>query len=192
MLTGGGGGVQRLRLHRGQQLVPNHVQYRLHVFDAAGNRHHRLLLRQDQTVLPERAVAAKGIVPAAPKLETVTLIPVAFRIAAVRRLLRRRHRHPFGRQQLLSIPCAALQVKLAELRDVLCAHAQSVTAQRNALKVRVPHWMLNAERVEQTRTEKIEHGLTGDLLNDGRLHERGGGVVFEVRARQMYDSLGEK
>src|SRR5204862_2359900 len=124
---------------------PNHVQYSLHIFDTAGDRHHRVLLRHHQAILPERAVATKSIVTAAPELKTVALIPIALRIAAVRGLLRRGHRHPFGREQLFAIPTALLQVKLAELRDVLRTHAQPVTAQRNALKVRIPDGMLDAE-----------------------------------------------
>ena len=130
--------------------------------------------------------------PTAPELETISLIPIAPRIAAVRGLLRRGHRHPFRREQGFAIPTAALQKKLAKLRDVLRAHAQAVTAQRNALKVRVPNRMLDAERFEQARPEKIEHGLAGNLLDDRRLHERGRGVVFEVSARQMRHFLGEK
>jgi hypothetical protein len=128
LLAGSGIGRQGLGLERWQKLVPNHVQHGLHVFDATGDRHHRVLLWHNEAILSERAVTAIGVVPAAPELETVTLVPIAIRIAAVGRLLCRGHRHPFRREQWFAVPAAALQVKLAELRDVLRAHAQAVTA----------------------------------------------------------------
>ena len=45
---------------------------------------------------------------------------------------------------------------------------------------------------EQAQLEKIEHGLAGDLLDNRRLHEGGGGVVLEMRAGQMRLRLGKK
>src|SRR5439155_11258258 len=123
------------QFHRREELIPNHVQHRLHVFDAAGDRHDGILVRHDKAILPEGAVAAISIVTTAPELETVTLIPIALWIAAIGRLLPGGHGDPFGWDQLLAVPTALLQVKLAELRNILCAHAQAVTGQRNCLDV---------------------------------------------------------
>ena len=67
---------QGLVFHRGQQMVPDQVQFALHVADLSGNRNHGVLLRHDDHVLAEGAVAAEGMVPAAPELVAIALEPV--------------------------------------------------------------------------------------------------------------------
>src|SRR5258706_184851 len=102
------------------------IEAGLHIFDAAGDGHDGVLVGHDEAILAEGAVAAIGVVPAAPELETVALIPIALRVAAVGGLFGGGHRDPFRGEQLLAIPAAVLQIKLAELGDVLGADAQTV------------------------------------------------------------------
>src|SRR5262249_17787317 len=76
-------GGQRPRIHRRQKFVPDQVQNRLHVLDATGDGDHRILLGQDDAVLPECAIAPVGTMARAPELVAVTLVPITLRIATV-------------------------------------------------------------------------------------------------------------
>src|SRR5262245_53945517 len=104
--------------------------------------------------------------PAAPELVAITLIPIALRAAAGGCLLRRRGFDPRGGNQLLAFPLALLQIKLPELRDVLRADVQTPAAVIDALKIRVPRRIRNAERIEQTRLQEFEDRLARHLLHD--------------------------
>ena len=75
---------QRLRLHRRQQVLPDQVQLALHVAGLGGDGHHGVLLRHDDHELAESAVAAEGVMPAAPELVAVALQPVVLVVGPAR------------------------------------------------------------------------------------------------------------
>ena len=76
-------GGERLLLHRGEKLVPDQIQHRLHVLHSARDGDHGILLGQDDAELAEGPVAAEGPVPATPELVAVALVPIALGVAAV-------------------------------------------------------------------------------------------------------------
>src|SRR5205823_2347037 len=110
-------------LQRRQQLVPNHVENRLHVSYTARDGDYRVLLGEHNAELAERSISAIGIVAATPKLVAVALVPVAFGIAAVGRLSAGGCIYPRLRHELLSLPLALLQIELAKAGDVFGANA---------------------------------------------------------------------
>src|SRR5215510_14289971 len=69
-----------------QEFLPYEVQNRLHITQTARDGDDRVLLRQNNAILAERAVAAICAVAATPELIAIALIPVAPGITAVRRL----------------------------------------------------------------------------------------------------------
>src|SRR5215510_15657986 len=69
-----------------QEFLPYEIQNRLHVKQTARDGDDRVLLRQNNAILAERAVAAICAVAATPELIAIALIPVASGITAVRRL----------------------------------------------------------------------------------------------------------
>src|SRR5262245_45481591 len=69
-----------------QKFLPYEIQNRLHVTQTARDGDDRVLLRQNNAILAERAVAAICAVAATPELIAIALIPVAPWITAVRRL----------------------------------------------------------------------------------------------------------
>src|SRR5262245_57246577 len=69
-----------------QEFLPYEIQNRLHVTQTARDGDDRVLLRQNNAILAERAVAAICAVAATPELIAIALIPVAPWITAVRRL----------------------------------------------------------------------------------------------------------
>src|SRR5271165_3594688 len=113
-------------------MLPNQLQFSLHAGALAGDRDDRVLLGHDNSVLPKRAIAAEGVVPAAPKLVAIALVPIALtfqpfqiRSAWLLNLECRRLFDPVSRQYLASIPQALLQVKLAKLGKALRLNDQS-------------------------------------------------------------------
>src|SRR5204863_2229450 len=108
----------------------------------------RVVLRQNEHVLPERAVAAIAV-PRLPELVAVSLVPVTARARAIRRLQRGRRVDPRGRDELLPVPLPLLQVELAEPGDVLRAHAQAVRPRVDSFGTLHPRRALDAERLEQ-------------------------------------------
>lgn len=79
------GGIRRegVGFHRGQQFLPDQIQYGLHIADACGDGDDGILQRHDDAKLSKRAIAPIAIVAAAPKLVAVPLLPVPGEIAAV-------------------------------------------------------------------------------------------------------------
>src|SRR5215469_13965659 len=63
-------------MHRRKEVLPDFIQNRLHVLKTANHGEHRILFRQDDTVLAERSVAAIAMVPAAPELIPITGGPI--------------------------------------------------------------------------------------------------------------------
>ena len=143
-------------------------------------------------ILAERAVAAIGAVAAAPELVAVALVPVALRVAAVGGLPGGGRFDPRGGHELLALPLAFLQIQLAEPRDVLGADAQAVAAGRDALRAGLPGRVLDPQGLEQSRLQVIEHGHAGHLLDDGREHVGGRGVVEEVSPRLEGDGMRQE
>src|SRR4051812_14386839 len=124
-----------MRFHARKQFIPDQIEHGLYIFNPARNCDDFILVGHHDAILSESAVAPVGIVPTAPELKTVALVPITFRITAVRRLLRSRHRDPFGWEQLFAIPTTLLQVDLTQPRDVFRANAQPIAAERDALKI---------------------------------------------------------
>src|SRR5690242_6857616 len=117
-------------MYRRQQLLPYEVQHALHVPSATGDSDNSILVRHDNAKLPKRPVTAIAPVPAAPELVAVPLIPIAGGIAAVGSLDRGGSIDPFRRNKLFAVPLAVLQIKLAELRDILSTNVQPRTTER--------------------------------------------------------------
>ena len=180
-------------------MVPHEVNFALHIADLGVDRDDRVLLRHDDHVLAERAIAAVGVVTAAPELIAVALQPVVLRIRARglggRGLLdfeRRRFRDPRRGQKLAALPDALLQIELAEFRERLGRHAQAPAAGVDAARTNFPRHAADAERFEQARREVIENFLAGEFLDDGRAHVGGGAVIHERAARRVRDGRGEE
>src|SRR5262249_19613337 len=76
-------GRQRIMFHGRKQFIPDEVQNRLHVSDAAGDSHYRVLLGHDDAELSEGAVASVGAMTRPPELVAVSLIPVTVGVAAI-------------------------------------------------------------------------------------------------------------
>src|SRR5438094_4881634 len=133
-----------------------------------------------------------GGVARSPELVAVPLIPIARRVAAIGGLPRGCRLDPRGWDQLPAVPVTVLQVQLAELGNIFRANAQPVGAECDPLRAGAPGGVCNAQRLEQTGTEIVEHGLAGHLLNDGRLHVSARRVGEKVCARLMRDRLSEE
>jgi hypothetical protein len=101
-------GGQRLGTHRRQQMLPHQIESGLHIGQATGDRNYRVLVGQDDAVLPERAIAAVGAVATSPELITVALLPVAFGVASVGGLPLSRSIDPFLAQDSFAVPNAFL------------------------------------------------------------------------------------
>jgi hypothetical protein len=126
------GGIfrQRLVCKRREEVIPDGVHLALEVAGVGGVNNHRVLVGNDDAELATRAVAAKGIVGAAPELEAVTLLPVdadfGMRFLIVGNLLAGCLFNPFLRNQLLAVPLSFLQVELAKFGDVFGADSALV------------------------------------------------------------------
>src|SRR5205823_781056 len=118
----------------------------------------------------ERPVAPVGAVAAAPELVAVALVPIALRIAPVGGLPGGRRFDPRRGHELLPVPPALLKVELAEFRNVLGADAQAIPAGRDALGAGLPRRAVDAQRLEQARSQVVEDRLAGRLLDGGREH----------------------
>ncbi len=69
-----------------EEVIPDEVEFVLHVFGVGGEDDDGVLFREDDAELAEGTVAAVGVVAAAPELEAVALGPVAVGFIAVRDL----------------------------------------------------------------------------------------------------------
>ena len=171
---------------------PDRVDHGLHVGDSRSYGEHGILLGQHDAELPERAVAAVGVVLAAPELITVTLRPVVARgVVAVLGVQCGGIVHPLGGNHLPPLPVAALEVELAELRDVFRRDAETEAALVDAAWALLPGGAVDAERLEQARREVVEQALAGEALNDGREEVGRPGVVYEAGARFEFHRHGE-
>src|ERR1022692_3500080 len=150
--------------HGRQEFVPHEVQDALQVSSAAGDGHHRILFGHDDAKLSEGSVPAITSMTAAPELITVTLLPVARRVAAIGSLAGGGRLDPCGRDQLLTVPFAFLQVKLAQAGDVFGPDVQSRAAERDSLPA-FPGRIFNPQRIEEAWPKIIEHRHAGRLLH---------------------------
>src|SRR5947209_5600218 len=97
-------------------MFPNQVQFALHTGAFAGDRNNSVLFRQDNGELSESSVSAKSIVPAAPELVAVALVPIAFALqflqlgAGLLDFEAGGFLDPIGRNKLLSVPNTFLQI----------------------------------------------------------------------------------
>ena len=186
-----GGGIfgERLGAHRREQMFPDEIELALHARALAGDRDDRVLLREHDGELSERAVAAERLVLAAPELIAISLEPVILRVGAGRlggrRLLDLEgggFLDPFRGQNFAAFPGAFLQIELAEFREIFGAHAQPPAAGIDAARTRLPGGAFDAERFKHARLEAVQRGLPGDLLDDRREHVGGGAIVEEMAA----------
>ena len=86
---------ERFVVHSWQEFVPDHVQFGLHVARIGRNCDDRVQLWQNDAELSVLTIAAVGVISTTPKLETISLIPVLSRVAAIRDLLRSCQLNPF-------------------------------------------------------------------------------------------------
>src|SRR5204863_2823263 len=142
-------------------------------------------------VLTKRAVSPIAMTRL-PELIPVSLIPVTVWRRAIRRLKLRCLGDPLRGNQLASVPHALLQVELTQTCDFLCAHAEPDSTECDAVQTRHPRWILEAQRIEQARSQIIEHRHAGRFLNDRRKHVCRGGVVEKMRARLERNRMREK
>jgi hypothetical protein len=96
-----------------------------------------------------------------PELESVALLPIqpAGRVVGERQwridLPAACLINPIGRQQLLAIPTAALQVQLAESSDRIRRGEQSAEADVAACRVLLPADFADAQRIQQSRAQIV-------------------------------------
>ena len=180
------------RFEFGEERVPDDVHDGLHILDAAGDGDDGVVLGEDDAVLAEGAVAAVGVVAAAPELVSVALVPIAGGAAAVGGLAGGGGGDPGFGEKLFAIPVSFFEIKLAEFGDVFGADVQAEAAHVDALFIGFPDGLFDVEGFEEARLKVIDDGLADFLLNDGGKHETGGGVVDEVRAWFVRDGKGEE
>ena len=144
-------------------------------------------------ILAKGAVAAVGVVPAAPELVAVAHAPVggALRVAVVR-MGGRGLGDPRCRHRLLARPDAALQVHLAKAGDVLELDMEPGAAEVDAARVALPGGVLDPQRVKEAGAKVGEQRLARQLRDDGREHVGGGGVVDKPRAGLPFDREAQK
>jgi len=183
---------ERRRAERGQQRFPDEVQHALHVADAGGDGDDHVLIGHDDAVLAEGAVAAVGVVPAAPELITVALFPVCVFVARVVAVRARGFGDPGGGNDLAAVPFPILQIELAEVSDVLGRDVEAPAADVDAARIAVPDRIGDAERIEEARAEVFADAHACASLHAGGEHIGGAAVVDEVRAGRAIDRADEK
>ena len=125
-----------------------------HIVNARRNGHHHMIVRGDHTQLTEHTIAAVAVLPGAPELIPVPLMPFVFgfRLAVgIVDLLRRSQLKPFRRQHLTALPYAALNQANAETQNAVRRKMQPPSAAANALRAAVPIRLRDAQRRKQTR-----------------------------------------
>src|ERR1022692_3518377 len=168
---------QRLWFHSRQQMLPDQVQLALHVAGFGGDGHDGVLFRHHNHILSERAIAAEGVMPAAPELVTISLEPIVLVVRAAgfggQRLLDLEAGglfDPLGGEQLPASPGALLAIQLADLREGFGLNAQAPTANVDAARTGFPGYPPYAQRREQPWLKEVNDLLSGNLLDDGRQH----------------------
>src|SRR4051812_18751510 len=133
-------------------MVPDGIHLSAKAVRVGSDRDYGILLGNHDAELAGAAVAAKGVVRAAPELEAVTLRPVDADLRVsfliVWDLLARRLFDPFFWEQLPAIPLSLLKIELAELRDVFRAEIETIAAERVAFGAGVPLRVFNPQRLK--------------------------------------------
>ena len=180
-------------------MLPHEIELALHVFVLARHDDDGVLLRQNDGVLAEGAIAAEGGALAAPELVAIALQPVVLRFWAVwfiaaglLDVFARGFLDPRDGQKLLALPLAFLQQELAKLREAFALNAESPAAGGDAARAGLPAHVADAERGEEPRREILQQAFASDLLDDSGAHVGSGAVVHELRAGRVRDIQREK
>jgi hypothetical protein len=184
--------LEFLGMECGEEFVPDDVEFALHVVGLSGDGDDGVFFGDDDAELAVFAIAAKGVVAAAPELEAVALVPIFGRVAAVGDLFGGGLLDPRSRNQLFAVPFAFLQIEQAEFGDVFSANFQTKAAGTDSLRTGTPIRIFDAEWFEEARLEIIENGLAGDLGDDRGEHVTAGGVVLEMGSRFVRNGMSEE
>ncbi len=160
------------------------IEHRLHVGVATGPHEHRILLGHDDDELAERAIAAVGAVAAAPELVAVALLGVdRGSLAGCRCRRARPWRRRSTRPDTTCLPfhcprCSRNCPNTARSSIVIERPQPPVSTPCGRL---LPGRVLDAEWLEQSRGEVVEHPAAGDALHDAR---------EQIRRRRVVDPVG--
>src|ERR1700759_3512080 len=130
-------------------MLPDLVEYRLHIPHPTDDGQQRLLFGHDYAILAEGAIATVAMVPTSPELIAIPDRPVGVGLGvAVIGMRTGRLFYPFLRQDAFSIPHPLLKIHLTETGDVLCLDVQAGSADVDAARVNFPSGILDAQRIE--------------------------------------------
>ena len=160
--------------------------------DARRRRQDDILIWQNQAELPKGTVAAIAAGLIVPELVAVAPCPVAGFFCVGGGVLGRCCLDPPPWHKLLPLPRALLQKELPKARNRLGREMEAGEAEVDTLRIFLPVSLLNAKRVEQTRSQVVDQLLARYVLEDGREHKGGDVVVGKDRARRLLRRRGKK
>ena len=182
--------VSAVLVRRAQHIPPQGLHHRAHVIHAAVDGDHHILIRTDNAVLSEGAVAAEHMLrPAHPELIAVSLSPVVFLVFPGPAVV-----GPGGLgvpdpgfiQQLFSVPASLLQIELSHLRDVFHPHVHAVSAGGDAAGAFLrPDVRAHAQRIQEFFPQIVQRFPSRRLLQHRAQHIGSEGVIQEMRSRLM-------
>ena len=127
-----------------QQVLPDEVEFLLHVRRFGGDDYHCILIGHYNNILPESAICAVGVVSAAPHLVTITLFPVAgilfglWQIGVLNDFERGGFLYPCCRKHLFAMPDTFLQEQLTEFGHVFRFDPQAPAAHIDVHRIYFP------------------------------------------------------